>query len=187
MTEARELRVPRVTLRPPRADDRGPFIEALRASESLHASWLDPADPPAWFDRLLSRSGSGTDRSYLVVRLRDDALVGVYNLSQIVYGPLCSAYLGYYALAPHAGKGYMREGLTLLLAQAFGTLGLHRVEANIQPGNEASLALVRGAGFRREGFSPGYLRIRDAWRDHERWAVTVDDLRDRSVPAHPAT
>lgn len=182
MTEPAELRVPRVTLRPPRGGDREPFVAALQASEALHASWLDPADPPAWFDRLLGRSGSGSDRSYLAVRLEDEALVGVYNLSQIVYGPLCSAYLGYYAFAPHAGKGYMREGMTLLLAQAFGTLGLHRVEANIQPGNAASLALVRGAGFRREGFSPRYLRIRDAWRDHERWAVTVEDLRDRSAP-----
>ena len=151
-------------------------MAALAASEALHTPWLDPADPHAWFERLLSRSDAATDRSFLVVRLDDGALVGVYNLSQIVYGPLCSAYLGYYALAPHAGNGYMREGLGLLLEQAFGTLSLHRVEANIQPDNAASLALVRGAGFRREGSSPRYLRIREAWRDHERWAITVEDL-----------
>ena len=40
--------------------------------------------------------------------------------------------------------------------------GLHRVQANIQPENVASIALVRGAGFRREGFSPAYLMIRGA-------------------------
>lgn len=165
-----------MNLRAPQEDDRAGFVTALDASQALHGPWLDPPEPQVWFDRLLSRSGSRTDRSFFVVRLADGAIVGVYNLSQIVYGPLCSAYLGYYALAPHEGNGYMREGLGLLLSLAFGTLGLHRIEANIQPDNAASLALVRGAGFRHEGFSPRYLRIREAWRDHERWAITVEDL-----------
>jgi ribosomal-protein-alanine N-acetyltransferase len=63
----------------------------------------------------------------------------------------------------------------MLLAHAFGDLGLHRVQANIQPENVASLALVQGAGFRREGFSPRYLKIRGRWRDHEQWALTAED------------
>jgi ribosomal-protein-alanine N-acetyltransferase len=104
-------------------------------------------------------------------------LAGVINLSEIVRGAFRSAYLGYYAFVPHAGRGYMTEGLALALRWIFGTLRLHRVEANIQPGNAASRALVRRLGFRREGFSPRYLKIAGRWRDHERWALVAEDWR----------
>jgi ribosomal-protein-alanine N-acetyltransferase len=73
----------------------------------------------------------------------------------------------------------MRQGLELVLRHAFLDLGLHRIEANIQPGNHASIALARGAGFSREGFSRRYLKIGGRWRDHERWAIIVDDWRTR--------
>lgn len=74
---------------------------------------------------------------------------------------------------------YMTEALALVLRQAFGPLRLHRVEADIQPGNRASIALVRRAGFRREGLSRRYLKIGGRWRDHERWALTVEEWRRR--------
>ena len=81
--------------------------------------------------------------------------------------------------APYARRGYMTEALALVLRRAFGPLRLHRVEANIQPGNRASIALVRRAGFRREGLSRRYLKIGGRWRDHERWALTVEEWRPR--------
>ncbi len=73
----------------------------------------------------------------------------------------------------------MREGLDLMLRHAFRGQRLHRVEANIQPGNQPSRGLVEGAGFRLEGFSPRYLKIGGRWRDHERWALTVEDWQSR--------
>lgn len=115
--------------------------------------------------------------SFLVCRREDDHIVGVFNLSHIIRGALGSAFLGYYGFAPFSRQGLMRAGLGLLLRQAFGPLRLHRVEANIQPGNFASLALVRGAGFRLEGYSRRYLKIGGRWRDHERWAILAEDWR----------
>jgi ribosomal-protein-alanine N-acetyltransferase len=96
-------------------------------------------------------------------------------LNEIVRGPAQSAYLGYWIGAPYAKQGYLTEALPLALSHAFHALGLHRVEANIMPTNRPSLALVKRAGFRREGYSPRYLKIAGRWRDHERWALLAED------------
>jgi [ribosomal protein S5]-alanine N-acetyltransferase len=95
-------------------------------------------------------------------------------------GSFHSCYSGFYANAATAGQGLTRETLDLALRYAFETEALHRIEANVQPANAASLALVRRAGFRHEGFSPRYLQVDGQWRDHERFAITVEDWRARS-------
>jgi ribosomal-protein-alanine N-acetyltransferase len=168
----------RVKLRRPSADDADEFVDRARASRALHERWVSAPDSAEAYAALMLRASNPTSETLLVHRLVDGAIVGVYNLSDIVYGALRGAHLGYYAFEPFSRQGYMGEGLRLVLRHAFSGLGLHRVEANIQPGNEASIELVRGAGFRLEGFSPRYLKIAGRWRDHERWAITVDDMRE---------
>jgi ribosomal-protein-alanine N-acetyltransferase len=111
----------------------------------------------------------------VICRNEDAAIVGYFGIGQIFFGHFRNAYLGYYGFEPHAGQGYMREGLELVLRHAFETIRLHRVEANIQPENARSIALVRSAGFRKEGLSLRYLKIGGRWRDHERWAITTED------------
>ena len=98
-------------------------------------------------------------------------LLAAFSISGLVRGCFQSAYLGYNAFTPHQGKGYMREGMTLLLRKAFHELKLHRLEANIQPGNFRSIKLVERAGFIKEGYSPQYLQVGGEWKDHERWAI----------------
>ena len=99
------------------------------------------------------------------------------NINEIVRGVFCSGYLGYYAFVPHNERGYMKKGLDAVLAEAFGRHRLHRLEANIQPDNDPSRALVQRCGFRLEGFSPRYLKLAGRWRDHERWAITKEDWK----------
>jgi ribosomal-protein-alanine N-acetyltransferase len=113
----------------------------------------------------------------LLCRVDDHALLGVFNLSEIVRGAFHSAYLGYYALIPHHAQGYMAEGIALALKVAFTAVHLHRVEVNVQPDNERSSALAQRAGFAHEGFSRRYVKIAGRWRDHERWALLVEDWR----------
>ena len=113
----------------------------------------------------------GANVSLLARERPGGALVGVVNISEIVMGAFRSAYLGYWGYASSGGRGLMTEALREAVRFAFDELGLHRVEANIQPGNVRSVALARRAGFTQEGFSPDYLFIDGAWRDHERWAL----------------
>ena len=57
---------------------------------------------------------------------------------------------------------------------------MHRVEANIQPDNVKSIRLIKRLKFRHEGFSPKYLNIGGQWRDHDRYALTLEDYRASS-------
>jgi len=171
----------RVYVRPPRSSDLPAFVAAVRASRAIHRGWVEPPSTSTHFASYLARFGAtrspagATHIGLLVCRVSDDALAGVFNFSEIVRGSFESAYLGYYGFARLAGEGYMREGLALALGFAFRTLRLHRVEVNIQPPNARSIALVRAAGFTREGFSRRYLKIAGRWRDHERWAMLAED------------
>jgi [ribosomal protein S5]-alanine N-acetyltransferase len=168
----------RVLVRAPMPADRGPYLDAMRSSRRLHGRWVPPASEES-FDRLLRCVADERYEPGLVCRIDDGVIVGFININEIVRGLFQSAYLGYAAVAAYAGQGYMRDGLEVVLARAFTELGLHRLEANIQPDNQASIALVRGAGFVREGFSERYLKIGGRWRDHERWAIRVEQWRAR--------
>ena len=165
----------RVALRVLQRSDRAAFLALARESRELHRPWTYPPERADQFEELYARSRRD-DCVCLLACLRDDGdIAGVLILSQIVRGAFQSAYLGYYAHQRHAGQGYMREAMLQTVVHAFGPLALHRVEANIQPSNQASIALARSVGFRLEGFSPRYLLIGGQWRDHERYAITSDD------------
>lgn len=172
----------RVFLRPPAARDRAEFLARVRASRRLHRPWVHPPADDAPFACYLQRSRVPTNASSILCRTQDGAIVGVINVNNIVRSAFKSGALGYYAFVPFDGAGYMAEGLGLVLRRAFDDLGLHRLEANIQPGNERSIALVRAAGFRMEGYSPRMLKIGGRWRDHERWAILAEDLRRSRRP-----
>ena len=164
-----------VRLRVLARDDRQEFLRLARESHRLHRPWTYPPERADQFDELYGRSRREDFVCLLACRTDTGEITGVFTVSQIVRGAFQSAYLGYYAHERHAGQGLMREALEQVLDHAFGPLGLHRIEANIQPGNAPSIALARGAGFRLEGFSPRYLLIGGQWRDHERYAITADE------------
>lgn len=164
----------RIVIRAPVADDAAEFLAACHRSRVLHASWVGTVKTPEEFQAWLARMAPPVNYPFLICRADTGGMVGVVNISNIVCGSFHSGYLGYYAFAGNERQGLMREGLQAVVRHAFKTLKLHRLEANIQPANKPSLKLVKACGFRKEGFSPRYLKIFGRWRDHERWAILAD-------------
>ena len=150
------------------------LIRANLDSRALHAPWVEPFTDAAGFEAWFVPRQNERCVSLVARHVPSGGVVGVFNISEIVRGSFQSAYLGYYGMAALARRGLMTQALRLVVRHVFDEIGLHRLEANIQPDNLASIALVRRVGFKLEGFSPRYLRIGGVWRDHERWAVLAD-------------
>ncbi|NAR77670.1 GNAT family N-acetyltransferase [Acinetobacter haemolyticus] len=162
----------RVYLRKPQLSDLAEIKQAYQNSIHLHQPWTYP---PTDFEQYLQQ-----EHRYFVCLTENHAIVGTFNISNIIRGHFHSAFLGYEAFYPYIGQGYMRHGLQLVLHEAFQILNLHRLEANIQPENSPSIRLVAGAGFVKEGFSRQYLRVGGKeWKDHERWAILNSNWTDK--------
>jgi ribosomal-protein-alanine N-acetyltransferase len=165
-------------VRAPTADDAQAFTAAMRASRRHHRPWISMPQTAEAYAAYLARTERGDFAPFIACRTEDGAITGFANVSTIIRGPLQQAFLSYGGVARFAGQGYMTEALQLVLREAFVTLRLHRLEANIQPGNEPSRALARRCGFELEGFSPRYLKVGGRWRDHERWALVAERWRN---------
>ena len=151
--------------------DEEEFLGAVQRSGGLHGRWTAPPSTSLQFRAHFARMSESGNAGFLVRRVDDHALVGAIELTHVVLGRFRSGYVGYYCFEGHQRQGLMAEGVSALVRHAFGAMKLHRLEANIQPGNLASIALARSCGFAQEGFSPRYLKIGGRWRDHERWAI----------------
>ncbi|MEO5745716.1 MAG: GNAT family N-acetyltransferase [Terracoccus sp.] len=173
-----------VEVRPPTEADSTAYREAVTRSSQRLSRFAVP-NP----ENLLAvvAAQSPTYRTFMTWA-RDPAgehgLVGRVNVSNVVLGAFRSATIGYDAYDPYAGRGLFAEGLALVLGLAFADaplgMGLHRVEANVQPTNTRSAGLVRSLGFVHEGFSREFLNLpgvdgRRDWRDHDRYAMLATD------------
>ncbi|MFE3635482.1 GNAT family N-acetyltransferase [Streptomyces cellostaticus] len=166
---------PRVGIRAFTLGDGPEFTARARESKDLHRPWLFPPDTDEGYETYAGALLEDPARAGFLVCEQDSGdIAGFININNIVRGGFQCGALGYGAFAHAAGRGLMRAGLDLVIGYAFGALGLHRLEINVQPDNAASIALARGAGFRLEGFSPAMIFIDGAWRDHERWALTTE-------------
>lgn len=165
------------TIEPIQARHEKRFIAAAQQSVRLHRPWISPPVTSGGFQQHLARYAADNQASYIAIEDASRAPIGCVHLNEIVRGALESSYMAYFVFEPFAQRGWMRAIMAEVIGYAFDRHGLHRLEANIQPANEPSRALVRRLGFRLEGFSPRYLKIGGVWRDHERYALTIEDWR----------
>jgi [ribosomal protein S5]-alanine N-acetyltransferase len=164
----------RVTLRRLAAEDSREFTELVQASADFLGRWVRMPATADKFGEYIKRFDGELAECLLICNRECDAIVGAISISEIIRGPYHRATVGYNTFLPTARQGYMSEGFGLLFRFAFQDLGLHRLEADIQPDNIPSLRLAAKVGFRKEGFSPGFVRIDGKWMDHERWAITSE-------------
>jgi RimJ/RimL family protein N-acetyltransferase len=189
-------------VRPVAAADVAAYRDAVALSRHRIGEW-NPVDPHRVAADLVDQSPA---RRTFVVLAQDPqgghGLVGRVNVANVVQGTFWSASMGYDAYDPYAGRGLFREGLGLVVGVALrevrlGGMGLHRLEANVQPGNVQSAGVLRSLGFRHEGQTPRMLLLPgprgrvgpDAgpdlgWRDHERYAITAEEWPAEPYPPH---
>jgi ribosomal-protein-alanine N-acetyltransferase len=164
-----------VELITPAPEHQHEFLELVATSAEMHRDWVQPPSDPDAYGRYLERISSPNHTGFLAMDTATGGIVGVVNVNDVRLGSMRGGSLGYYGFNGRCGNGRMTEAVRGAVDFAFGELALHRLEANIQPHNEPSRALVKRLGFRLEGFSPRYLYVCGDWRDHERWAVLAED------------
>jgi ribosomal-protein-alanine N-acetyltransferase len=168
-----------VYLRYPDGGDYKEMAALYRLSRKHLRGQVQPKYDRQSFDQLLAEAAVDSTEFFFIVRSADEKIVGTIALSQIFRKRFQNAYLGYLLGSGFTGNGFMTEAVRLVLKFAFLDLKLHRVEANVQPDNEPSKAVLRRNGFINEGYSRKYLKIGGRWRDHERWAIIREDWRSR--------
>ncbi|MEZ5759117.1 MAG: GNAT family protein [Emcibacteraceae bacterium] len=168
----------KVELQLPSMSHKKQFMDFVNRNRDFHEPWVFVSGDPAYYDQYIRRMKMGKMIGFFVFTRDDNQFAGVVNLNSIRLDPFSSASLGYYAEESLCGNGYMKEAIRLVLAHAFQKIGLNRVEVNIQPGNTASIRLVKAVGFEKEGFSRKYLQIGNDYRDHERWAYLAEDFSE---------
>ncbi|MFD8381814.1 GNAT family N-acetyltransferase [Streptomyces sp. NPDC059679] len=172
------LQGPRVVIRHVCRQDYDELAALAQESAEMLRRWLGSRENTVEaFESYLERFEQPTHEGFVICLRDTGAIVGGININNIVRGTLQSGTLGYTSYASTTGRGYMTEGLRLVVQLAFGPLELHRLEANIQPDNASSLNLVKRLGFQREGYSTAFQYINGEWRDHERWAITAEMAR----------
>lgn len=171
----------KVFLRYVTLNDFGEMQILFRESRKFYKGLIDTPDTLEKFKAYVERNKSKTNECFVICRVSDKKIVGAVNLSQIFRKAFQNAYLGYSLGVKYVGNGFMTEAVALVLRHAFKNLKLHRVEANVQPENLPSIAVLRRCGFTKEGFSRKYLKVAGKWRDHERFAIIKEDWKNKYV------
>ena len=153
----------------PSTKDKDQFLEQVKKSQELHSPWVSPPANEKQFNEYINNTHKENQCGFLLKY--NGKIIGAININEIVRGCFQSAYLVFHLFNGYQRKGRMSAGLNKAVQYAFSELGLHRLEANIQPNNKPSISLIKRAGFRHEGFSINYLFINNAWQDHERVAL----------------
>ncbi|NUM87967.1 MAG: GNAT family N-acetyltransferase [Bdellovibrionales bacterium] len=112
---------------------------------------------------------------YAVVERKTGRLVGQVLLALVERYNVQSARISYFIFNNYWKHGFGHEVADGVVEFAFRRLKLHRLDAEILPGNRASVALARRIGMQPEGVRRRAVYVKGRWRDHLIWAITAED------------
>ncbi|MEM1413551.1 MAG: GNAT family N-acetyltransferase [Myxococcota bacterium] len=167
MSAFAELETPRLRLRALRPDDVDAYFAMLSDPECMRYWSGDPLTTRAQAAEVHARDvdGHASGRALTwMLETHEGAAVGRIALFHFA-GENRRAELGFMMRRASWGRGYMGEALDAVVGHAFGALALHRLEADVDPDNAASLALLEKRGFAREGLFRERWWVRGEWRD----------------------
>ena len=176
----------RVRLRPPGPADVPDLLALFGDANALrywsHGPLPDLAAARVYYDGMVS--GLAERRLFQwAVTAGDDRLVGTVTLVGWDRANR-RAEVGFIVLPSRQGRGLATDAVAAVLAWAFGPMGLHRVEADVEPPNAASLRVLDRLGFRREGLFRERWWTRGRWTDSVMLGLLADDFGgDRARPA----
>lgn len=110
-------------------------------------------------------------RFWLFEKEHPDHIIGTMSIQHISRGIFQSCVIGYKMDAAYRDMGYMTEALHFLISFIFTELKLHRIEAYVNPDNNASIHLLKKLEFTAEGIAHGSAWIQGVWQDHLRFAL----------------
>jgi [ribosomal protein S5]-alanine N-acetyltransferase len=129
----------------------------------------------AFIRRQWGRADSGEGLSFALADAATGEAMGLVVLMLEPRRP-CVAETGYWVIPRGRGRGLATRAVRLASAWALGDAGLARVQALVEPENEASQRVLRAAGFQSEGVLRSHLSTGDRRADAVVFSRVTHDL-----------
>lgn len=160
-----------ISIAPVAPSDHDELLAFELRNRRFFETWVNPRPPSYYGPDGVSKAiraaqlDAEQDRGYQYLVRENGLLVGRINLTQILRVGYQSASLGYRIGQDHNGRGIAQAAVKLALAEAFGRLGLWRVEATCRPENPASKRVLEASGFQQFGHAKRCFQLGGQWFD----------------------
>jgi ribosomal-protein-alanine N-acetyltransferase len=119
-------------------------------------AWTDIAQSRAFIDTTLAQYAAGSGLRFAILLAETGQMIGSIKLYDF-YDANRRCDIGYALLQAQWGKGLVGEAMRAVIEYAFHELNINRIEADIDPRNEASAKVLERMAFVREGY------MRERW------------------------
>lgn len=161
----------------------GMVADYYSRNKDFHKEWISLRDDSFYTagyqekhleEDLLNASYKKSLRLWIFKKNQRDRVIGTVAFNNILWGSYLSCHIGYRLDKDEINKGYITEAAGRGIDVMFNEYGLHRIEADIMPNNNASLKVAENLGFINEGILHKYLKVNGEWQDHVRMALIND-------------